>query len=142
MTIETSFCTSFKGDLRTATHDFTPLTGDVFKLALYQSTAVLNASTAIYTSLNEVVGIGYAPGGIVLNSILPEISGPTKIIDFEDFVFPASTITANGCLIYNATASNKAVSVHAFGSDRSSNNDDFNIIFPDPDAFNAIIRFA
>jgi hypothetical protein len=46
-------------------------------------------------------------------------------------------------LIYNATASgNPSVAVLDFGSDKTVNNDTFQIIFPTPDANSAIVRIS
>jgi len=45
-------------------------------------------------------------------------------------------------LIYNSSASDKAVIVLAFGGDKTSTAGDFTIQFPTADASNAIIRIA
>ena len=63
--------------------------------------------------------------------------------DFADITFTSATITARGALIYNDSASNDAsVVVLDFGSNKSSTSGDFQIVFPTPDASNAIIRIA
>jgi len=59
MAITTSLCSSFKQELLVATHNFTASTGDVFKLALYTSSATLGASTTAYSATNEASGTGY-----------------------------------------------------------------------------------
>jgi hypothetical protein len=74
--------------------------------------------------------------------VSPTTSGTTAYVDFADTTWANSTITANGALIYNANASNAAVVVLAFGSDKSSSNGDFTIIFPTANATDAIIRIA
>jgi hypothetical protein len=142
MSISQAMCTSFKTELLTATHDFSASGGDTFKLALYTSSASLDANTTAYTTSGEVSGTGYSAGGGTLTNIAPTSSGTTAFTDFADLTFASSTITARGCLIYNSTDSNKAVAVLDFGSDKTSTSGDFTIQFPTADASNAIIRIA
>ena len=75
-----AMCTSFMGELLTATHDFTPSTGDSFKALLVLSSATVNASqTNVGTpgtgtpstsniGTNEVSGTGYTAGGIAVTN--------------------------------------------------------------------------
>jgi len=132
-------CTSFKEEILEAIHDFTSHT---FKVALYTNSATLNASTTAYSSSNEVSGTGYSAGGATLTAVNPTTSGTTAIVDFNDVTFSGSTITARGCLIYNSSASNKAVAVFDFGSDQASSSSNFTITFPTADASSAIVRIA
>jgi len=143
MAITQAMCTSFKVELLTGTHDFTNSTGDTFKLALYTSSATLDASTTAYTVTNEASGTGYSAGGGTLTNVTPTSSGTTAFTDFADLTFSSATITARGCLIYNDTeAGDPAVAVLDFGGDKTSTNGDFTIQFPTADASNAIIRIA
>ena len=142
MAITQAMCTSFKVELLTGTHDFTNSTGDTFKLALYTSSATLDASTTAYTVSNEASGTNYSAGGGTLTNVTPTSSGTTAFTDFADLTFSSATITARGCLIYNSTDSDKAVAVLDFGGDKTSTNGDFTIQFPAADASNAIIRIA
>ena len=126
----------------TATHDFTAAS-NVFKLALYTSSASLDAATTAYTSSNEVSGTGYTAKGAFLTSVTPTTSGTTALTDFNDLTFSTATITARGALIYNeAATSDPSVCVLDFGGDKTSTNGDFTIQFPTADASNAIIRIA
>lgn len=142
MAITQAMCTSFKVELLTATHNFTNGTGDVFKIALYTSSATLGATTTAYSATNEVTGTGYTAGGNTLTNVTPTSSGTTAFTDFADTTWSSATITARGALIYNSSKSNKAVAVLDFGSDKTSTAGDFTIIFPAADATNAIIRIA
>ena len=143
MAITQAMCTSFKVELLTGTHDFTNSTGDTFKLALYTSSATLDASTTAYTVSNEASGTNYSAGGGTLTNVTPTSSGTTAFTDFADLTFSSATITARGCLIYNDTeAGDPAVAVLDFGGDKTSTNGDFTIQFPAADASNAIIRIA
>ena len=142
MSITSVLCTSFKQEILVGTHNFTATSGNTFKLALYTSSATLNASTTAYTTSNEVSGTGYTAAGAALTSVTPTTSSTTAFCDFADLTFSSSTITANGALIYNDTQSDKAVCSLAFGGDKTSTAGDFTIQFPTADASNAIIRIA
>ena len=141
--------TSFKQELLYGVHDFDASTGDTFYVALYTSSATLDASTTAYTATNEVSGTGYSAGGQSLTSVNPTTSGTTAFTDFADETFSTATITARGALIYNSTpnttsisVTNPAVVVLDFGADKTSTAGDFTIVFPTADASNAIIRIA
>jgi hypothetical protein len=143
MAITQAMCTSFKVELLQGVHNFTASTGDVFKLALYTSSATLGASTTVYSSSNEVPNSGtYSAGGGTLTNITPTSSGTTALTDFDDVSFTSATITARGALIYNSSESNKAVAVLDFGSDKSSTAGTFTIQFPAATASDAIIRIS
>jgi hypothetical protein len=135
-------CTSFKKELLEGLHDFNASGGDTYKLALYDNTATLDASTTVYTTTGEISGTGYSAGGSALTNVDPTSSGTTGFCDFDDLTFSTATITARGALIYNSTNGNRAVVVLDFGSDKTSTAGDFTIVFPTADASNAIIRIA
>ena len=143
MAITQAVCTSFKQEILVEGHDFTATTGDTFKIALYSSSATLSASTTAYSATNEVSNSGtYTAGGGSLTAITPTTSGTTALCDFSDISFTSATITARGALIYNSSASNKAVVVLDFGGDKTSTSGTFTIAFPAADASNAILRLA
>lgn len=143
MAITQALCTSFKVEILQGIHNFTASTGDVFKLALYTSSANLDATTTVYTSSNEVGNSGtYTAGGGSLTNITPTSSGTTAFLDFADISFTSATITARGALIYNSSKSNRAVAVLDFGSDKISTTGTFTVQFPTADASNAIVRIA
>ena len=143
MAISQAMCTSFKVELMKAVHDFTASTGNTFKLALYQSTASLDATTTAYTSSGEASGTGYSAKGGTLTSVTPTSSGTTAIGDFADLTFSSVTITARGGLIFNETATgDPAVVVLDFGADKSATAGDMTITFPTASATAAIIRIG
>lgn len=143
MAITQALCTSFKVEILQAIHNFTLSTGDVFKLALYTSSANLDAATTAYTSSNEVGNSGtYTAGGGTLTNVTPTSSGTTAFLDFADISFTSATITARGALIYNSSKSNRAVAVLDFGGDKISTTGTFTVQFPAADASNAIVRIA
>ena len=136
-------CTSFKKELMEAKHNFTAAS-NVFKLALYDNSASFTAATTAYTSSNEISGTNYTAKGQFLTSVTPTTSSTTALTDFADEVFSNVTISGvRGALIYNeAATSDPSVCVLDFGSDKSASSGDFTIVFPTPDASNAIIRIA
>ena len=144
MAITQAMATSFKVGLLDGTFDFGTGTSQVFKIALYTASATLDATTTAYTTSNEVVGVGYTAGGNTLVvSQVPTSSGTTAFLDFADSTWASATITARGALIYLANGTtNDAVCVLDFGSDKTSTNGNFTVIFPAADASNAIIRIA
>ena len=142
-------CTSFKKELMYGAHDFDASSGDVFKIALYTSSATMNADTTAYATTNEVSGTGYTAGGETLTAVDPTSSGTTALTDFIDETWANSTITARGALIYNNTPNTTSISltkpailVLDFGSDKVVNSGNFTVVFPTADAATAIIRIA
>jgi hypothetical protein len=157
MAITQAMCTSFKAELMLAVHDFRDASGDTFKIALYTSSATIDANTTAYSSSNEATGTNYVAGGVALTNTGVAATNinantGTGFTDFSDATFTNVTVTARGALIYNTTPSangtantaltNAAVCVLDFGSDKTSTDGDFTIIFPTNDASNAIIRIA
>ena len=143
MAITQAMPTSFKKQLLEGTHNFKNSGGSTFKLALFTSSATLDASTTAYSTTNEVSASGsYSAGGGTLTRVDPTTSGTTAFTDFADLSFTTATITARGALVYNSSATNAAVAVLDFSSDKTSTAGTFTIQFPTADATNAIIRIA
>lgn len=144
MAITQAMATSFKVGILDGVFDFGTGTSQVFKIALYTASATLDATTTAYTTSNEVVGTGYTAGGNTLTvSQVPTSTGTTAFLDFADSTWSSATITARGALIYLANGTtDPAVCVLDFGSDKTSTNGNFTVIFPAADASNAIIRIA
>jgi hypothetical protein len=145
MAISQALCTSFKVQLLSGAQNFNTGTTKVYKIALFTSAATLGAATTTYSgsTTGEVAnGGGYTTGGETLTvSQIPTSSGTTAFIDFSDVTWTSATITARGALIYNST-DDTAVGVLDFGSDKTSTDGDFTIIFPAATASDAIIRIA
>ena len=143
MAISTAMCTSFKKELLEAVHNFKNTGGSTFNLALYTSSASLDASTTAYTTSNEVSGTGYTAKGASLTRVDPSTSGTTALTDFSDLTFSSSSITARGALIFNDSASgDPSVCSLDFGADKTSSSGDFTIQFPAAAATTAIVRIA
>ena len=146
MAITSAICTSFKVELLKGVHNFTATTGNTFKIALYTSSATLGAGTTAYSTSNEITntsGTAYTAGGATLTSVTPTSDSTTAVCDFSDVSYTDATFTANGCLIYNDTATGDPACVAvAFGSDKTVTSGTFTIQFPTADATNAIKRIA
>jgi hypothetical protein len=133
-------CTSFKLALLGGEMDFSSNTSQTFKVALYTSSATLDADTTAYSTTNEVSGTGYTALG---KTITPTIttSGTTAYVDFADVSWTSSAITARGALIYKYDSStNPAIAVLDFGADKTSSSTTFAVSFPVAAAASALIR--
>ena len=148
--IAQTLTTSFKQQLLTATHDFTPTTGDTFKMALFQATVTgtYNATTTNYSNMtansDEVVGAGYTAGGntLVISNQPSSGSSPatTAWLSFSNTTWSAATISSSGAMIYNSTQGNRCVCVLSFGGIVSSTAGNFTVQFPTAAASTAIIQ--
>lgn len=147
-----AMCTSFKGELLSATHNFssanpahTANTADTFKAALYLASASLGAATTAYSATGEVTGTGYTAGGItVTNGTNPTTGGTTGYwTPSASLVYTTVTLTTafDTVLIYNSSQSNKAVSVHTFGS-QTITAGTFTLTMPTNAAGTALINIA
>lgn len=145
MAITTAMCASFKQELLGGTHD---LDTDILKMALIKAspTGTYGASTTNYSTVtgnsDEASGTNYTTGGQTLDGATISLSGTTAIVDFTDEVFSNVTVSADGCIIYNSSKSNRAICVIDFGGTVSATAGDLTIQFPTADATNAIIRIA
>ena len=146
MAIASAICNTFKTEILKAVHNFTASTGNTFNLALYTSSASMGASTTAYSTSNEIAntsGSAYSAKGKALTSVTPVLDGSTAVCDFANISWTSASFTANGCLIFNDTASgDPGVCVVAFGGDKTVTSGTFTIEFPAADASNAIVRIA
>jgi hypothetical protein len=145
-----AMCTSFMQELMTATHNFTTGTGDSFKAALYLASATVNASTTAYSSTGEVTGTGYTPGGVAVTNGTSPLSTNTSATAGVAYWTPSASITYtsvtlttafDAVLIYNSSKSDKAVSVHTFGS-QTVTAGTFTLTMPSNTTSTALIRLA
>ena len=156
-----SMCTSFMSELMYGYHQFgqptltsrgslTAPTNDTFKGALYLTTATINASTTAYSATGEVSGTGYTAGGVaVTNATAPTYSNTSSTAGTAYWTPSASlsytsvtlTTAFDAVLIYNSSSSNKAVSVHTFGS-QTVTAGTFTLTMPSNTTSTALIRLA
>jgi HAMP domain-containing protein len=144
--------TSFKGELLNAYHNFsatnparTVNTADSFKAALYLASATMNAASTAYTATGEVTGAGYTAGGVAITAWnAPTTSGTTGFTTpTASITYTSVTLTTafDAVLIYNSSQSNRAVSVHTFGS-QTVTAGTFTLTMPANAAATALIRLA
>jgi hypothetical protein len=149
-------CTTFLSELMTATHNFgtSPIraasTADTFKAALYVTTATVDANTSVYSATNEVTGSGYSAGGVTVTNATAPLNANTSATAGTGYWTPSASITytsvtlatAFDCvLIYNSSQSNKAVSVHTFGS-QTVTAGTFTLTMPSNTTTTALLRLA
>ena len=145
MSVTTAMTTSFKRELLQGLHD---LDGHTLKLALIKSgeSGTFGAASTNFSNItdssDEASGTGYSSGGATLGSVAITTSGTTAFVDFADVSFSNSTISASGAMIYNSSASNRAIAVISFGGTVASTAGTFTVTMPTADASNAIIRLA
>ena len=104
MAITQTMTTNFKIQVLQGLHNFGPTSPNTFKIALYSSTATLNADTATYTTTGEITGTGYTAGGNILTvSVTPTNggSGTTAYVNFSNISWPAATFTTAGASCVN-----------------------------------------
>jgi len=153
--------TSFLGELMLAQHQLgastivsrgslTAPTTDTLKAALYLASATINAATTAYSATGEVTGTGYTAGGVTItNATAPTSanSSATAGVGYwtpsASFVYTSVTLaTAFDCvLVYNSTQSNKAISVHTFGS-QTITAGTFTLTMPSNTTTTALLRLA
>jgi len=151
-----SMCTSFLGELMTATHNFgtaptrATSAADTFKAALYLTSATVNASTTAYSATGEVTGTNYSPGGTTVTNATPPASTNSSSTAGVGYWTPSASITYtnvtlstafDSVLIYNSTQSDKAVSVHTFGS-QTITAGNFTLTMPSNTTTTALLRLS
>jgi hypothetical protein len=144
MAISQAMSTLFKKDLLLGDHH---LDSDNVYIALYTSSASLDATTDGYTTSNEVAnGNGYTTGGNALASKAVTENSTSGVFDADDPEWTSATFTARGALIYNKTLgdassnSRGAIAILDFGGDFTVSGGTFKIVFPAATASNAIVR--
>ena len=149
MAITQAIANAFKKQLLEGDVNFKSSGGDVFKLALYTSSATLNSTTTAYSATNEVANSGtYAAGGDPLTGQTTNIGTGTgkgvAFVDFADLSFTGVTLTARGALIYNTSSAvtNAAVAVLDFGADKTATSGTFTVQFPAATTSAAILRIS
>jgi hypothetical protein len=147
-----ALCTSFKAEILSGLHALGTsvvrgsTAADTVKAALYTTAGSLGAGTTAYSTTNEVTngsGSGYTAGGaVVTNATPPSSSGttafwtPSASVSWTSFT---SAAAFDAMLLYNASQSNRAISVHTFGS-QTVTAGTFTLTMPTNDASTGLIR--
>jgi len=156
-----SMCTSFLGELMLGQHQLgastivsrgslTSPTTDTLKAALYLASATINAATTAYTATGEVTGTNYTAGGVTVTNATAPTSTNSSATAGVGYWTPSASITYttvtlstafDTVLVYNSTQSNKAISVHTFGS-QTVTAGTFTLTMPSNTTSTALIRLA
>jgi hypothetical protein len=152
-----SMCTSFLGELLSATHNFssanpaqTASTANTFKAALYLASATLNASTTVYSATGEVSGTNYTAGGITVTGATNPTSTNSSTTAGVGYWTPSASLVYTNVtlstafdtmLLYNSTQSNKAVAVYTFGS-QTITAGNFTLTMPTNATTTALLRLS
>ena len=156
-----SMCTSFMSQLMLGEHQLgtatlvsrtslTAPTTDTIKAALYLASATVNASTTAYSASNEVSGANYVAGGVTVTNATAPTSTNASATAGVAYWTPSASITYttvtlatafDAVLLYNSTQSNKAISVHTFGS-QTITAGTFTLTMPSNTTTTALIRLA
>lgn len=156
-----SMCTSFLSELMLGQHQLgastivsrgslTSPTTDTLKAALYLVSATMDAADTVYTATGEVSGTGYTAGGVTVTNATAPTNTNTSATAGVGYWTPSasivySTVTLStafdAVLIYNSTQSNKAISVHTFGS-QTITAGTFTLTMPSNTTSTALIRLA
>ena len=140
MAITQAVCNSFKEELLKGLHD---LDGHTLKLALYTSSATLGPTTTAFSTTNESSGTNYTSGGATISNVAVSLSGTVAFVDFDDVSFSSATISdAAGALIYNSSASKRAIAVLDFGGTKSVSSGTLTVTLPSASATTALIRIS
>ena len=156
-----SMCTSFMSELMLGQHQLgtstivsrgslTSPTTDTVKAALYLTSATINAATTAYTVTGEVSGTNYVAGGVTVTNATAPTSSNTSATAGVAYWTPSASITYttvtlatafDTVLLYNSTQSNKAISVHTFGS-QTITAGTFTLTMPTTNTSTALLRLA
>jgi hypothetical protein len=145
----------------TATGVALSFNGDVFRIALIRHAPVGTYGAAsvnyadVTSNVDEVVGVGYAAGGLGLSNVSPAVAGSTAFVSFGGTIsWTSATIDSDGCIIYNSgvnprlggasgastTGSGRAIYAGDFGGRQQVASGTFTIVMPAADATHAILR--
>jgi len=125
-------------------------TTDTVKAALYLASATINAATTVYTVTGEVSGAGYTAGGVTVTNATAPTSTNSSATAGVAYWTPSASITYttvtlttafDTVLLYNSTQSNKAISVHTFGS-QTITAGTFTLTMPTNSTSAALLRLA
>jgi hypothetical protein len=125
-------------------------TTDTVKAALYLTSATINAATTAYGTIGEVTGTNYTAGGVTVTNATAPTSTNSSATAGVAYWTPSASITYttvtlstafDTVLLYNSTQSNKAISVHTFGS-QTITAGTFTLTMPTNNTTTALLRLS
>lgn len=118
----TKTCNSWNKDVLDAW-----LSGKTLKMALFTAAAALSETTTTYSTTNEVTGTNYTAGGVAVASLVDAtVTGGAKLTCANPVFTNVTVSGVRYAMIYDV-ATNKAVSVHDFGSDQAATAANFTV---------------
>lgn len=134
MPITTAITNSAKQEFLQGIHT----AADTYKIALIKAGAVgtFDKNTTNYSALgtDEASGTGYTAGGLTLTGYTVALTVDTASIDWNDAVWPAASISADGGILYNASKANRVLQTIAFADTGpvpvTSTNANFTVAIP------------
>lgn len=130
---------SFLYECMLGIHD---LESDTLKVALYDSTAVLNADTTAYTSTGEISGTGYTTGGKTVTGASCLLLSGVAAFDCDDLEWSGATFIARGAMFYNSSKGNRSIGLLDFGGEKVAMGNTFRIKLPPALSEKAFLRFT
>ena len=144
-----AMCTSYKAELMQALHNHTQTSGHIFKCALYTSASTMSKATTAYSATNEITnasGTAYVAGGFAwtaAQNITPLAGVDGSYTSWTvNPSWSSASFTANSCLIYNSSASNRAVCVLTFGGNQTVTAGTFTIQLPTNGEATSVLRIG
>jgi hypothetical protein len=146
-----AMCTSYKGELMRALHNHTQTSGHVFKCALYTSSSTKGKATTAYTTpdateITNTSGTAYVTGGFswtAAQNITPVAGVDASYTSWTvNPSWSSASFTADSCLIYNSSSSNRAVCVLTFGGPQTVTAGTFTIQLPTNGEATSVLRIT
>jgi hypothetical protein len=146
----TAMPTSFKIECFSALQNFVQTTGNDYKVALgiVSPTGTYGAATTNYSNLtgnsDEVAsGSGYTTGGYDItaaNNTTPTSSGTTAFTTpGVNPSWTSASFSTSGCIMYNATNTNRAAYVGSFGGTQTVTSGTFTLLMPSNTSSTALL---
>lgn len=153
LSVTTCMPDKFREDLFGGFHVWKAAGGNTFRLGLFVSAAsgnrtydkdTENYSEIIASPDDENAAVGYTAKGETLTLADASQGSNVAFVDFtNDITWSSITMTARAAFILNDThASDRIVSLHDFGSDKTADGGDFVVQAPAAASGTAILRLA
>ena len=119
------------------------LAAHTYKIALYTGAVPAASGMPIYTTVNEVVGTGYTPGGATLAGYTASLQSGVGTIDFTTPTWPTSTFSSTYGVIYDdtdAVGPKRAIGIFDFGGTITATAATFTATMPASGSGTSVIR--
>jgi hypothetical protein len=145
MAITTAICSTFKEELLEGLHNLGS-SGNALKMGLFKQgvSGSYGAATTNYSNMgaDETSGTGYTAGGSAVTSAGVSLATTIGRADMNNVQWTSASFSTDGCLLYNTTASNRAIGVWSFGGTQTVSAGTFLIQMPAVGDSTSLIRIA